>query len=213
MQWGQFVDHDLDLAVEFDGVECDLVNCVCTDQCAPVQVPKDDQMFGVGTARNGSCLPFVRTVPACGEEYEPRQQVNELTHYIDGSMVYGSTASRAAFLRTFVNGRLRVGNNFPARGGPSLPTVPPCPPEENGIGETETPEDCNPPGFNQSFVAGDVRANEQVSLTVMHTLWVREHNRIAAELQSLNPQWDDERLYQEARILVGALIQKITLAI
>jgi len=124
MQWGQFVDHDLDLAVEFDGVECDLVNCVCTDQCAPVQVPKDGQMFGVGTARNGSCLPFVRTVPACGEEYEPRQQVNELTHYIDGSMVYGSTASRAAFLRTFVNGRLRVGNSFPARGGPSLPTVP-----------------------------------------------------------------------------------------
>ena len=211
MQWGQFVDHDLDLNVEFEGVECDLVNCESTDLCAPVRVPEDDQTFGVGTARNGSCLPFVRTVPACPEtQFEPRQQVNELTSYLDGSMVYGSTAARAAFLREFNSGRLREGPVFPSSGGrPSLPTAPPCPPRENGRGEEENPE-CVVPGFNESFVAGDARANEQVSLTVMHTLWLREHNRIAGILQNLNPQWDDERVYQETRKIVGALIQKIT---
>ena len=212
MQWGQFVDHDLTFNVEFEGVECDLVNCVCTDVCAPVRTPADDETFGVGTARNGSCLPFVRTVPACSEgPFEPRQQVNELTSYLDGSQVYGSTAALASFLREFKGGRLRVGPVFPSGGLASLPTIPPCPPEENGLGEIETPLDCTPPGFEQAFVAGDPRANEQVSLTVMHTLWLREHNRIAEILQNLNSHWDDERVYQETRQIVGALIQKITL--
>ena len=52
--------------------------------------------------------------------------------------------------------------------------------------------------------------NEQTALTVMHTIWMREHNRIADKLQALNPQWDREEIFQTARKIVGAEIQKIT---
>ena len=60
------------------------------------------------------------------------------------------------------------------------------------------------------FLAGDVRANEQAGLTAMHTLWVREHNRLARLLQSRFPEMPAEDIYQKARRLVIAEIQIIT---
>ena len=58
-------------------------------------------------------------------------------------------------------------------------------------------------------LVGDVRGDENIALHSMHTLWVREHNRIATELKKLNAKWSGEKLYQETRKIVGAIFQHI----
>ena len=55
-----------------------------------------------------------------------------------------------------------------------------------------------------------MRSNEQMGLTSIHTLFVREHNRIAKILKGLNSHWNGEKVYQETRKIVGAVLQKIT---
>src|SRR5919202_4438537 len=63
---------------------------------------------------------------------------------------------------------------------------------------------------DQLFAAGDVRANENIELTSLHTLFVREHNRIADAISRANPGLDDETVYQMARARVIAEMQAIT---
>ena len=166
--WGQFIDHDIDLSVDAD-----------PEEHFDIDVPLGDEdfdPFGTGEV----------TIPLDRSDYEVdeegvRQQVNTITSYLDGSVVYGSDEETAASLREFEGGRMLTSE------GDLLP-----------IGED---------GF---FMAGDVRANENVALTSMHTLWVREHNRLADEISAADPTLSDEAIYQEARALVTAQIQAIT---
>jgi len=135
------------------------------------------------------------TLPLDRSSYEvvdgARQQVNLITAFIDASNVYGSDEERAHDLRTLDGtGRLRTS------AGDLLP-----------FNENELPNAPNSaPSF---FIAGDIRANEQVALAAMHTLFVREHNFWAGRLASLRLM-DGEAIYQFARALVAAEMQAIT---
>ena len=196
MQWGQFLDHDLDLGPELEE-ECE--ECKFTEICQPIRVADLDRAFGVGTPNNASCLPFRRSVPVFEPTkpltFTPEEQLNDITSFIDGSMVYGSRLEQSLPIRAFQGGLLLEGIQFPGK-QPSLPI------------DTKNLVQC--PNRMDCFLCGEVRCNEQFSLTIMHTLWFREHNRCARELARINPFWSDEKLYQVCRKIVGALIQKIT---
>ena len=60
------------------------------------------------------------------------------------------------------------------------------------------------------FLAGDLRANEQVGLTSLHTLFVREHNRLAEAIAAEDPDLSGHEIYELARKIVGAQMQVIT---
>ena len=60
------------------------------------------------------------------------------------------------------------------------------------------------------FLTGDSRGNEHTALTTMHTLWVREHNRIARFLRQNNPNYSGDKIFLITREIVASEIQKIT---
>lgn len=121
--------------------------------------------------------------------------MNQVTHYLDGSQIYGSTYSKSEELREKTGGKLKDSND----GKKLLPSA--MNPENDC--QIKTPN-------SECYKAGDVRVNMQPHLTAMHVLWNREHNRLAKKLQGLNPGWDDEKIFQEARKIVIAEIQHIT---
>jgi hypothetical protein len=148
-----------------------------------IAVPVGDPLFDP-TASGEVVIPMSRSQfdPETGTSLDnPRQQVSAITAYIDGSMVYGSDQATADSLRSFEGGRLLVTDD-------GL-----LPQDEKGM-----------------VIAGDIRASENLSLTAIQTLFVREHNRLADQIAAANPGRTDEEIYQQARGIVIAEIQAIT---
>jgi hypothetical protein len=184
--WGQFIDHDLDLT-----------GAASPADAFNVAVPTGDAYFDpLGTGGQKILLNRSEYDPATGTgTSNPRQQLNAITAWLDGSVVYGSDPTRAAALRTFGGGRLKTS------AGTLMPYNTAGLPNAN---------DAHLFPDAQLFLGGDVRANENIELTAIHTLFVREHNRIATAMARSSPWMSDERLYQAARSMVTAEIESIT---
>jgi len=182
-QWGQFLDHDIDLT---EGVPI--------PEPANIAIPAGDEYFDPNNNAD-VVLPFNRSIfdELTGIDVDnPRQQINEITGWIDASNVYGSDDERALALRTLDGtGKLKTseGNLLPFNTA--------------GLSNAGGPSDT-------LFIAGDVRANEQVGLTTMHTLFVREHNRLATRIARRQSSLSGDEIYQRARNTVAALMQVIT---
>uniref|UniRef100_A0A3Q1H162 Myeloid-specific peroxidase n=1 Tax=Acanthochromis polyacanthus TaxID=80966 RepID=A0A3Q1H162_9TELE len=214
--FGQWNDHDLtftpfspSIRSFSNGVNC-AEECENTEPCIPIPIPPGDPRLS-----NEKCIPSFRSAPACGTGFsaynfggEPnrREQINALTAFLDLSQVYGSEDKLALYLRNLTDdgGLLRVNTEFRDNGFELLPFHPMksemCATRGRVTNDTNAREvPC--------FIAGDERVDENIALTSLHTLFMREHNRLARELKTLNPHWDSETLYQEARKIMGAYTQ------
>ncbi|KAL0130187.1 hypothetical protein PUN28_002048 [Cardiocondyla obscurior] len=206
MQWGQFVDHDLTATGQSRGFNGTIPQCCLPGgvgfqppefmhpECLPIAVNLRDNFYGPLGVR---CLEFLRSGPAPKEdcEFGPREQLSQVTSYLDASMVYSSNAMHSDSLRIFRNGLLQYGKIQSRR--PSLLKR-----------ETDL---CKRGSLSTTcFRAGDGRVSEQPALTSLHVVFLRLHNRISTELSALNSHWSDEKLFQETRRIVGAVVQHIT---
>jgi hypothetical protein len=186
--WGQFVNHDMQLT---RGGTSEFIN---------ITTPSDDPYF------HGHVLQtLLRSAfdPNTGLDVtNPRQQINAVTSFLDASTVYGSKESHADVLRE------RVGDGLGARlvtsGAENLL------PSAAMVPVVIIPEDGYPSDPTKLLAAGDLRAGENPTLASLHTLFMREHNRLVDELAAQNPAWSQEDLYQRARKVVGAQMQSIT---
>ncbi len=209
-QWGQFIDHDIAL-----------------EEPAPTSDPFLIPVTNSNDLLHNTHFPFIpfrRNDPAPGTGEGtgvPREQVNKITSYIDGSNVYGSDQPRADFLRTFDGGKLKT--TLAANGEVLLPfnrATNPFPNANPPVIPGSSPADAE-----SLYLAGDIRVNEQLGLTAVHTMFLREHNRLADALgqrDDLNQLVTDagfdanvasdvdEYVYQMSRKAVGAEIQTIT---
>ncbi|XP_068632054.1 uncharacterized protein [Battus philenor] len=207
MQWGQFLDHDVTSSSQSRGFNGSVPRC-CKDggrdfmpkdlmhpECLPIAVPPSDPFYG---PRGVRCLDFVRSSPAPRDDCALgwREQLNQVSAYIDASPLYASSARNSDKLRLFRNGMLQYGRVQQRR--PVLPLERRDELCRGGAVST----DC--------FRSGDGRVNEHPGLVAAHIVWLRQHNRMAQELAHLNPHWSDEKIYQETRKIIGAMLQHIT---
>ncbi len=112
---------------------------------------------------------------------------NDVTHWWDASQIYGSTQDVHDLLREGAGGRMKMD-------GTLLPVDPRL------AGKPTGPWRLDLTGVNENYWVG---------LSALHTIFTREHNAIAAALADEYPGWDDDMLFDKARLINAALITKI----
>ena len=194
--WGQYVDHSIGHAEE--GSEEESIPFSASD-------PLESFSDTLGS------IPFVRNAVAPGTGTgpgNPRQQVNRVPSYIDGSALYGSSPQRLEWMR------MGPDNGEASKAAPSLNLPKKFLPTEAARGNAAGAPTMQTEGAlaaepQNAVVAGDERANDNVQLTALTTVFAREHNRIVGQLPS---SLNNEEKFQIARRVVAAEEQYITYA-
>lgn len=196
---------DMQLISERHGTRC------CTDQgklmaktqmhktCYPIVVPKNDPAH---SQTKTECMNFVRTLTdqdaSCpGNHYSGQaEQLTVVTAFMDLSLVYGNNDDQNRPIRAFQSGRMvtveRKGYEWPPQAQNASASC-----------DVQSPDEI-------CYRTGDVRTNQNPGLATLQIILLREHNRIADVLQHLNPHWEDELVFQEARRINIAQYQHIS---
>lgn len=145
----------------------------------PIQVP-----LPAGDSFGAGSLAVRRTQPdptrSAAESAKPQTYRNHNTHWWDGSQLYGSSKETNDKVRAFVDGKLKINADGTL-------------PHELLSGKPIT-------GFNENWWVG---------LSMLHQLFTKEHNAVAAMLKQKYPDKDDQWLYDRARLVTSALMAKI----
>ncbi len=189
--WGQFVDHTIGLRES-------------GEEDFSIAFDPDDPLEEFTNDLGGISMSRTAVADGTGDD-SPREQVNTISSYIDAWAVYGGTDERLDWLRDgSVDGDPTNNDATLLDDDGYLPTAAARP-------GTEAPESdlmgrlfADP---SAAVIAGDVRVNENIGLTAVQTLFLREHNRI---VELLPADLDEETKFDIARRVVAAEQQYIT---
>lgn len=173
------------------------IKCTCeTDHekmCNLIRIPVEDHV-----PSNQTCMAVGRSEQAdvtfdCHIGY--REQINMATSWLDLSFVYGTNAKQSDELRKKAYGFLK------SELQPNLNQEYLL---QDNIGKCTD----EVPG-KACFKSGSPNVDQNLLDASLATLFMREHNRLALMLKKLNNDWNDEKLFQEARRINIAQFQKI----
>ena len=147
---------------------------------APYRIPLDPDDPARRTLRQTHMLVRPTQTDPTRKPGETQAHINEVTSWWDGSQIYGSDAATADSLRTHKSGKLKV-----------------------------DPKTGNLPVLADGVEATGFRRNWWLGLSMLSTLFVKEHNAICDMLAVRYPKFDDQRLYDTARLINAAIMAKI----
>ncbi|GLV42469.1 Dual oxidase [Carabus blaptoides fortunei] len=161
-------------------------------------------------------LPLLRTRYDMRTGYSPnnpRQQLNEITPYLDGGLIYGTTKAWSDYLRKYANGEVDPNGLlasshdglFPEYNTARLPMANPPPPFYHH--KQATGHELHK--VSRFFKLGNPRGNENTFLLTFGILWFRWHNYLASNIKLYHPEWSSERIFNEARKWVIATQQHV----
>ncbi|XP_078356559.1 uncharacterized protein LOC144641413 [Oculina patagonica] len=168
--WIQFNLHDW-----FDHGPVD------TSRRINIDLDKDDPLY----KQHHGEMKIPRTKPdncnSPSNKDTPATFQNDVTHWWDGSQLYGSDEQTSAKLRSFKDGKMTVS-------------------KKDGLLPLDSKTGIEQTGFNNNWWVG---------LSLMHNIFTREHNSICDMLRTYYPEWQDQKLYDTARLINTAVIMKI----
>nr|XP_022327763.1 peroxidase-like protein [Crassostrea virginica] len=203
--FGQFLDHDFTSTPLMQGENGEIIEDCCSApdrfECFSIAIPANDPHFR-DPARK--CMHVVRSdaAPPLDCSVGIRQQQNQRSSFIDGTMIYGFNRAKEDSLRSGQWGYMKVSEDYS--------NTPGMMPKSREDTCNIKMEDRQAPETQHCFDAGDHRHTENPLLTVIHTAFLRRHNLIATQLRERFGILDDELLFQETKRIVIAELQHIT---
>ncbi|VDI22803.1 Hypothetical predicted protein [Mytilus galloprovincialis] len=218
MAWGQFMIHDviktpISKGVKGSDIQCCDENGGNSPDCFSLSIPPNDPYF----SNDRRCLNFVRSLPGKPDEDLPgiREQINEVTSFLDGSVIYGSSEEQMKDLKMGYKGLLATKECPFSQRVSNFMRKPPI--ETEGCRTLakgpDTPCLVLSKGDYHDYCqkSGDKRVNVVPNLCALHNLFMRYHNRMAERLAQANfISWSSDQLFEETRKIVTAILQHVT---
>ncbi len=194
--WSEFIRNDVLFAPHQDSLHPGGM------EEAHISIPADDEIINPSGSHSAQ-MRYIRTefIDGSGtDENNTRKYSNQASSWIDGSSIYGLNNAENSWVRSGSGGRVSVTDWL---GSDMIPAY------DSNVFVSNW--DGSESHYNQiQFSLADDRNGENIGVSTLHLLFLREHNRLADAIEERNPDWSDEQIFQRARKLVIAQIQVIT---